>query len=439
MKISPRYSVSRPTGGQPAASRPRGDPPIFTAICYLLALVLVPAALLLVDPVHGQVPAGEPAGARFQPTSIDLPPFLEQFLHAHKIHVELKQVQWESALGRQAGLLAHPNMPGPLPALLLISGDPDSKAFLQKTAGELAGIGYVVLVPPLGGDNSIWNNAAARERWLTPRAAAVRWLRSRQEVDPDRVGAWGWSQGGLGALILAGTQSLQAGVLCDVTPPVALDRGTARQIQQMPMLWIRAGKGQFLDGERLAALRSSFGDEPIDLTVRTFDDVGRGFLDASRAGAFRHETTDQAWFEIYEFLGKHVEDAHIKPLHASRQTDQAGPGEPVYGTIADMMRAVNVPTGVRGQLAKSLAGQPENLKAWQQVHARAALLVEVSSWLARCPPPKGSTVRWIEHNRAYRAAAMAVARAADHQDIVAARNALRMLNGTCGKCHLDHR
>ncbi len=71
--------------------------------------------------------------------------------------------------------------------------------------------------------------------------------------------------------------------------------------------------------------------------------------------------TDHAWFQDLRILGKHVEDAEPlsqplargpspgRPFGSEPQgRRQAGPTS--YVTIADVMRAINSPSGLRGQM-----------------------------------------------------------------------------------------
>jgi len=66
--------------------------------------------------------------------------------------------------------------------------------------------------------------------------------------------------------------------------------------------------------------------------------IGPAHGPAPVAKIYSHQPAEDAWVEIYEFLGKHVEDASSE---RPRWAFESG-SKPV-ATIADMMRAVNDP------------------------------------------------------------------------------------------------
>ena len=59
------------------------------------------------------------------------------------------------------------------------------------------------------------------------------------------------------------------------------------------------------------------------------------------------KAADEAYVELYEFLGKYVEDA--APDERAAKSSSVNHS---IATIADLMQAVNQPTGVRGTLAR---------------------------------------------------------------------------------------
>jgi hypothetical protein len=148
---------------------------------------------------------------------------------------------------------------------------------------------------------------------------------------------------------------------------------------------------------------------------------------------YANEAAGAAWFSIYEFLEKHVEDARPAAI-ASTQ-----PAAGSVATIADIMRAVNAPAGLRGVLAKSLEQEPSSTKEWQRIRADAALVAESGVWLGAQSAPKGPAGSWKEQAHAYTAAAEAIVNAADQRDYPAARRSLAQLAGQCAACHLEHR
>lgn len=374
--------------------------------------------------------------------SLPLPPFLEVLQSVHQVTVTTKQVHWPSAIGKRQGLLAQPDDNEKLPALVVFAGDSDSE-FYKRAAREFAEIGYVVLVvdlPPIDEtDREVPADAIIHEQTLSSLTAAVRWLRGRDDVSADRIGAVAWSAAATWALELTADQHLQACVLCDAQLPRRMPPALASQLRGTGILLVNGTAGQvLLDAEIVAPFKQSLAAAGIDHQQLAFDKTLPGFMDSARKTAFDLHTADRAWFEIYEFLGKHVEDADIKQLLAERGQTASRPLKQ-FASIADLMRVLNAPTGVRGQLSKALGDGPADEMEWKQVASQAALLAESAELLSVRQPPKGKTATWLRHTATYRNAATSLSTAATARDLSAARAALLRLNNTCGQCHLDHR
>jgi pimeloyl-ACP methyl ester carboxylesterase len=147
-----------------------------------------------------------------------------------------------------AGTLTIPNGVGPAPAVVLISGsgpqDRNEEIFGHKPflviADYLTRRGVVVLrfddrgVGGSGGDPA----AATSEDFATDVLAAVDYVRSRPEVDPDRVGLVGHSEGGLIAPMATGASDDVAFLVLLAGPGV---RGDLLLDEQRRLLLTAAG------------------------------------------------------------------------------------------------------------------------------------------------------------------------------------------------------
>src|SRR6185503_15840812 len=135
--------------------------------------------------------------------------------------------------------------------------------------------------------------------------------------------------------------------------------------------------------------------------------------------------------DVYEYLGKHVEDARAAqpPVTSERQIVR----------VVDIMRAMNSDQGVRGRLARALAAPPAGSNEWEQARSEAALLAEGGNMLLAQRPSKGSIEQWRAHARDFRAAAEALLEAVAARDFAASQQRLRELPRTCAACHADHR
>jgi dienelactone hydrolase len=371
--------------------------------------------------------AGAPGGrSEPPPTQRDLPPFLQLFKGDKAPPVGGKQISFASAIGTGTGYVARPETREVLPAVLLIAGEEGLTDWLKESARDLASVGYVVLAvaPPPGGAHP--DEQALAESW-----AALRWLRRRTDVLPDRVGVVGWSRGGGLALELAAAAPVQACVVCDA--PVPEDPALVPRLRGTAVLGLFAGQDSAAQ-KALPAFRKALAEARLSHKVHVYDGARAGFMGPPERKAYDREAADRAWVEVYEFLGKYVEDA-APACPAAAPTGAA----PAVATIADLMRAVNEPTGVRGALIQALEQEPAGPRQWERVRADAALIAEAGTLLQGRTPPKGSRAHWLEQARAFTAAAESLVSAADRRDYPAARRGLKELGERCAACHEQHR
>jgi dienelactone hydrolase len=364
--------------------------------------------------------------------------FLDLFRQNKQARVLTTEVRFESAIGSVHGYLARPDVPEPLPAVLLISGEETLNEWMKENSRDLSGIGYVVLAVatngrPAASRAEARNDAAELERPLTILSATIRWLRHRSDVLPGQVGVLGWSKAAEVALELSASCRLQACVICDGS--LKVDRASLGGLRGTPVLIITAARNE---SARKALLRFEDGLRATHIVhrVRVFDGVGPGFMAAASDTPAR-KVADKAYFEIYEFLGKYVEDAPQTAVSAA-PSNLAPSDEPV-ATIADIMRAVNDMRGVRGDLIKALEREPSNVQQWRRLRADAAVLAEAGKLLEKRTPPRGLLQHWREQSHSFAATATAAVTAADRRDYAGALRSVQTLNTHCATCHEQHR
>jgi carboxymethylenebutenolidase len=367
---------------------------------------------------------------RGQPTPPPAPPtFLEAFRDTKEATVTTRDVRFPSAIGTVTGYLARPDTTERLPALILLSDEGGLTDWTRGNARDMAGIGYVVLAVDLRAAHR--RAVDVEELTLAETTAAVRWLRHRRDVRPAQVGVAGWGWGADQALSLASATPLQACVLCDgrATP----DEAQLAGLRGTPLLLIMGGKDRARTAN-LPALRKALTAARVPHRIKVYADAAPGFMGPPGRKAYAHDPAETAWVEVYEFLGKHVEDADQAP-----SVTPAAAGERPIATVADLMRSVNAPTGPRGALALALEKEPGTARDWQRVRANAALVAEAGRLLGRHTPRKGTRRDWQEQSHAFTAAAEAVVAGADRRDYAAAQRGLRDLAARCALCHKGHR
>src|SRR5262245_52142972 len=155
------------------------------------------------------LPTALPAADREAPR---LPrPFLEEFYARGPVRVALETVDLGAAEGSpREGLLARPEVSGPLPALLVI-GPPGAPP--RRALSELAEVGYLTL-----GVTASNGRSGGRD--------ALEWLRKRPEVSRDRIGLVDLGGAPDRSWALAREEQLQACVL--VCRPEELPAAGAR-------------------------------------------------------------------------------------------------------------------------------------------------------------------------------------------------------------------
>ncbi len=98
-----------------------------------------------------------------------------------------------------AGSLVLPPGPGPHPALVMVSGSgPETRRIPRQMGDLLAHHGIAVLVTDkrgTGGSTGSWNGLSHAD-WATDVEALLDFLRAQPEIDPERIGLWGSSEGG---------------------------------------------------------------------------------------------------------------------------------------------------------------------------------------------------------------------------------------------------
>jgi dienelactone hydrolase len=113
-----------------------------------------------------------------------------------------------------AGQIAAPNTPGPHPAVMVMHNAHGLGEHMRKTAQRLAQCGYVALATDMFGGGMYHNDPKSAGTSIAPlwkdlellRSRVIAWcevLKTRPEVDPERVGAIGYCFGGQCVLELA--------------------------------------------------------------------------------------------------------------------------------------------------------------------------------------------------------------------------------------------
>lgn len=385
----------------------------------------------------------------------DLPPFLDVFMVQNPIQVDFRPVRWRGAVSSHHGMVFYrvanqrqskttrsegkhtsPEIASDdrFPGLLVIPDRQPMGPGFHRAARELAEIGYLVLVvstdPRRLEQARMESGTVLRERVFSELGSAARWLQNNKSVFPDRIGVVGWSSGGYWARQLANSMRFAACVVCQKVDSQNLP--VVSNPFAVPTLSLISGI-QEKEAQSEVHFKTSIG---FPMSRIIFPEAQAGFMFPESGERYHFESSEKAWFEMYEFLDEHVEDSHHSRVMAEHISKQSDPLR--YATLVDLMQAVNSPSGVRGLIGMALKEHPDRIN-WKQVRAQAVLLVEVASLLPGYTPPRGTRADWLTQIQAYRAEAELLVRSTRFSDTVSAQHAFQQLSRRCGVCHAQHR
>jgi len=390
----------------------------FSSLAVLPRRLSLPVILLV--PALWTWQAGIPAEAQQTEEAWSSIPFLDLFARHATAPAPTEQfLQLDAGGNPVAAYVVTPAVQGRWPAVLLAPGREGLTESFRQFAREIAGIGYVALAVDYRGDQDAGSSPLLREiaGHSNDLAAVADWLAMQSMVDSERIGAIGWNDTFASIVRLADTGKVKAAVVTGSA--ICADVEPLFQVRSVPVLLIAQGGGPNCTSVQ-ARLRTS----NLPHTIAVYPE---------------REMTGQAWVEIYEFLGKRVEDARV--------TESPVQPEVRIARIVDIMRAITSDQGIRGRLARTLttapAGAAEPLSLsddqWEQARSDAAIVAEAGNLLLAERPPRGSLTGWRKRATDFRGAAQTVLRAVEARDVAAAQQALRELPQTCAACHLDYR
>jgi carboxymethylenebutenolidase len=226
-----------------------------------------------------------------------------------------RTVTFTSAGGNASGYLALPATPGPHAAVIVIQEWFGVNAWLKQQADTLAAQGYVALAPDLYHGHVATNSQEAmalvrgfdRARGLADLNAAYAYLRTRPDVEPNRIAAMGWCFGGGLAWSFADNQPTLRGVAIFYGPlPPAAERSAFIAKLKVPVLGSFGGADQSIpqaDVEQFAAALKAAG-KVVDIKIYP-----------GMPHAFAHQTTPagkaayaDAWSRTLAFLHQRLAD-----------------------------------------------------------------------------------------------------------------------------------
>jgi carboxymethylenebutenolidase len=220
------------------------------------------------------------------------------------------------------GYLAYPNQnqsgeKAKLPAVVMIHENRGLNDYVKESANLLAKNGYAVLAVDLFGGEVVTNNqsrsgdltGAIRENpdiAIENMKAAVKYLRSLDNVDQSKVASLGWCFGGQQSLQLA-INSKDDPLAGTVIYYGRLTNDTqAISNITWPVLGIFGGKDQSISVDSVNQFQKALNETGIPNEIYVYPNVGHAFANPSNDNYAPKETAD-AWKKTLDFLSRHLQ------------------------------------------------------------------------------------------------------------------------------------
>jgi carboxymethylenebutenolidase len=225
-------------------------------------------------------------------------------------------------------LLYAPSTEGAGPAIVLSPEAFGINEFTRRVASELAGAGYVVVVPDYYRGRGLKNPESYTDftevmefidnlsfvEGTHDVMAAVEYARSLPEVSADRVAVWGYCTGGTLAMLTTSLdRRLAASVLFFPSQPTFPELTPKRPVQPMDMLWnvscpvlLIVGDQDTMLMEMIPEFRRRFEQWDIDAKIKIYPDAGHAF--SAPVPPLRSDAADKAsWVDALEFAAEHLQ------------------------------------------------------------------------------------------------------------------------------------
>lgn len=221
-----------------------------------------------------------------------------------------KMATYPSGSETVSGYLALPEGAGRKPALVVIQEWWGLNDFVKGKADDFAKKGYVALAPDLYRGKVATDPDTAHQlmrgmpedRAIRDLKAAFDYLRSRDDVDPDRIGSIGWCMGGGYSLALALNESKLAAVVMYYGRLVTEDA----KIQSLPapVLGNFGGQDQGIPPESVLefARKAKAAGKSVDFKV--YPEAGHAFASSTDPKVFRAADAKDADARTDAFLAK---------------------------------------------------------------------------------------------------------------------------------------
>ena len=211
------------------------------------------------------------------------------------------------------GYLALPESPGPHPAVLLIHEWWGLNRGITVLADALAAEGYVVFAPDVYRGKlaetipyALWLRLGTpTEQVYADVDSALTWLRSRDEVDPERVASMGFCFGGGHSLQLGMRQSENLGLTIIYYGAVVTDPDLLQPlVEGQPVLGIFGEDDRSIPTQDVLEFEAALNSLDIENEITIYPGVGHAFLNEDNYD--KPGTANDAWQQTLLFLAENL-------------------------------------------------------------------------------------------------------------------------------------
>ncbi len=219
-------------------------------------------------------------------------------------------VTYTSGHDTVSGYFALPAGKGPFPGIVMVHEWWGLTDWIKENARMFAGKGYAVLAVDLYRGGVAKDAEAAHElmrglpedRAARDLVAAVQYLRTRPEVEKEKIGSIGWCMGGGYSLETAlHVPDLSACVVC--YGRLVTDTSRVKTIP-CPILGIFGADDLGIPPKDVNAFASLAKEVGKSVDVKIYSGAGHAFMNPTNPKAYRKESSADAWSRIEKFFKK---------------------------------------------------------------------------------------------------------------------------------------
>lgn len=219
-------------------------------------------------------------------------------------------VTFPSGTETPSAYLALPEGAGRKPAVVVIQEWWGLNAFVKRKTDEFARKGYVAFAPDLYRGKVATDPDTAHQlmrgmpedRAIRDLKGAVAYLRSRDDVDPTRIGTIGWCMGGGYSLALALAEPKLAGTVIYYGRLVT-DDATIKSLA-VPLLGNFGGKDEGIPPDTVREFERKAKGYGKSVDFKIYPDAGHGFASSSDPNTYRPADAKDADARTDAFLGR---------------------------------------------------------------------------------------------------------------------------------------